>query len=171
MEKHGQHHGKDMDMMGKMSQTTASPHSNHGARHHMSFHTYLNDVLLVQDWQITTVTSVVLACLGTIILGILYEGLKLLRQELYLRVARDLAAECDQGRIRLRCHGLHIAQILLHMLQTFLSLILMLIFMTYNVYICLAVILGAGIGYAVFGCKRTYDLSNMHNSMQDDHCS
>jgi len=37
------------------------------------------------------------------------------------------------------------------MLQVFLGYLLMLAFMTYNVWVCIAVILGAGVGYFLFG--------------------
>ena len=40
-------------------------------------------------------------------------------------------------------------------LQIVVSYCLMLIFMTYNVWLCLAVALGAATGYFVFGWKKT----------------
>ena len=40
-------------------------------------------------------------------------------------------------------------------LQIVVSYCLMLIFMTYNVWLCLAVALGAAIGYFMFGWKKT----------------
>lgn len=48
----------------------------------------------------------------------------------------------------------HLLQTLLHVLQVFISYCLMLVFMTYNVWLCIAVILGAGTGYFFFGWKR-----------------
>jgi copper transporter 1 len=48
----------------------------------------------------------------------------------------------------------HILQTILHMLQITISYMLMLVFMTYNSYLCVSVILGAGFGYFVFGLKR-----------------
>jgi len=41
------------------------------------------------------------------------------------------------------------------MAQVVLSYVLMLIVMTYNVWLCLAVILGAGSGYFFFGWKKS----------------
>ena len=49
----------------------------------------------------------------------------------------------------------HLVQTLLHVLQVVISYFLMLIFMTYNVYLCVAVALGAGLGYFLFAWKRT----------------
>ena len=48
----------------------------------------------------------------------------------------------------------HFIQTILHIIQVFMSYCLMLAFMTYNVWLCLAVILGAGTGYFMFGWKR-----------------
>ena len=45
----------------------------------------------------------------------------------------------------------HFLQTFLHVVQVTVSYFLMLIFMTYNVWLCLAVVLGAGFGYFVFG--------------------
>jgi len=38
--------------------------------------------------------------------------------------------------------------------QVALSYLLMLVVMTYNVYLCLAVVLGAGVGHFLFGWRR-----------------
>ena len=48
----------------------------------------------------------------------------------------------------------HTIQSLLHVLQTLLSYTLMLAFMTFNLYICLSIILGAGIGYFMFYWRK-----------------
>jgi copper transporter 1 len=48
----------------------------------------------------------------------------------------------------------HIIQTLMHMLQITVSYLLMLVFMTYNSWLCLSVVLGAGLGYFLFGLKR-----------------
>lgn len=48
----------------------------------------------------------------------------------------------------------HLVQTLLHIVQVIVSYCLMLVFMTYNVWLCLAVALGAGVGYFVFAWKR-----------------
>lgn len=48
----------------------------------------------------------------------------------------------------------HLIQTFLHMLQLAVSYMLMLVFMTYNTWLCLAVVLGAGAGYFLFGLQR-----------------
>lgn len=48
----------------------------------------------------------------------------------------------------------HAIQTLLHMIQIAVSYFLMLIFMTYNMWLCMAVLLGATAGYFFFSWKR-----------------
>ncbi|XP_053672049.1 high affinity copper uptake protein 1 [Anopheles nili] len=50
---------------------------------------------------------------------------------------------------------MHLYQTVLHILQVTLSFLLMLIFMTYNTWLCLAVVLGAALGYFLFGWKKS----------------
>jgi len=44
----------------------------------------------------------------------------------------------------------HLLQTLLHFIQLWISLSLMLVFMTFNVYLCLAVTIGGALGYFCF---------------------
>ncbi|RWS07251.1 hypothetical protein B4U79_06998 [Dinothrombium tinctorium] len=48
----------------------------------------------------------------------------------------------------------HIVQSLLHVLQVAVSYTLMLAFMTFNIWICLAILAGAGLGYFLFCWRR-----------------
>ena len=48
----------------------------------------------------------------------------------------------------------HALQAALHFVQMWWSYVLMLVFMTYNVWICLALASGAGIGFFLFAWKR-----------------
>lgn len=67
-----------------------------------------------------------------------------------------------QNRSRLLSRG-HLIQTFLHMVQVTLSYLLMLVFMTYNSWLCLSVVLGAGLGYFFFGYKRMTTIdSNEH---------
>lgn len=51
--------------------------------------------------------------------------------------------------------AMHLFQTFLHILQVTLSFLLMLIFMTYNTWLCIAVVLGAALGYFLFGWKKS----------------
>jgi len=50
--------------------------------------------------------------------------------------------------------SIHVAQTALHFVQFVLSYLLMLIFMTYNVWLCLGVAFGVTVGYFFFGWQR-----------------
>lgn len=49
----------------------------------------------------------------------------------------------------------HLIQTVLHILQMGISYLLMLIAMTFNIYLFLAIILGAGLGHLLFGWRRS----------------
>jgi copper transporter 1 len=58
----------------------------------------------------------------------------------------------------IRCQMLslaHFIQTLLHIIQVAISYALMLVFMTFNAWLCLSILAGAGIGYFLFAWKRT----------------
>jgi len=59
-----------------------------------------------------------------------------------------------------------IARALLYALMAFLSFFLMLIFMTYNAYLILAVVAGAGLGHYIFGSHMDADF--VINGHRDD---
>ena len=49
---------------------------------------------------------------------------------------------------------LHVFQAVLHTVLVFISMCLMLVFMTFNTWLCVAVCAGAGVGYLLFGRYR-----------------
>jgi len=60
---------------------------------------------------------------------------------------------CNHHRRRMMSLA-HLVQTLLHVIQVTVSYMLMLVFMTYNVWLCLAVVAGAGLGYFLFAWRR-----------------
>lgn len=122
------------------------------------------------------------ACIVIFCLAVLYEGLKVLREYLLKRalvsgskyqevtigtkglsdpqvkssngISIDYKPKENQSIGLSMISGSHLTQTLLHVIQVFVSYCLMLVFMTYNVWLCIAVLLGAGAGYFFFGWKR-----------------
>ncbi|KAI3384360.1 hypothetical protein SNEBB_008233 [Seison nebaliae] len=89
-----------------------------------------------------------------------------------------IPANNDQIRLDERCHcstirkkrqvmmsPLHLYQTILHIVQFVLAYLLMLAFMTYNVWIGMAISLGAGFGYFSFGWRR-----QVLTQTDNDHC-
>ncbi|CAH8462268.1 unnamed protein product [Heterobilharzia americana] len=64
-----------------------------------------------------------------------------------------VSTSCLQ-KLRSYCSSYHLVQTMLHMLQTLMGYMLMLIVMTYNVYLLLAVIFGFTLGYFLFAQNR-----------------
>ncbi|KAJ7339558.1 hypothetical protein OS493_005959 [Desmophyllum pertusum] len=143
------------------------------------FHVSTEGILLFQDWRLNSTTVLFGACLSTFLITALYEGLKMFRQWLVSRPLRLLIKNIWQSRSTsedipdnedassnketLQQHAvryprqsrrwrseIHILQTFLHMLQVFMGYVLMLIVMTYNTWLGVAVLAGAGVGYMAF---------------------
>ncbi|XP_054166779.1 high affinity copper uptake protein 1-like [Oppia nitens] len=155
-------------------------HEGHNMMDHMMkmyFHTNIgDDYVLFKQWKPTTAGDMVWTCIVIFLLGVTYEGLKYYREYLLKawRVTTYYVSDTPNGvrtngsprisnpredtkadiyRKMMSCS--HLFQTGLHMIQFFLSYILMLVFMTYNVYLCIAVLLGAGVGYFLFGWYKS----------------
>lgn len=126
----------------------------------MTFHGGYKEAILFDFWSTSTIAGFLFSCLALFVLAALYEGLKLGREKLIAyelkRTANNpIALNGAQSNItsRLFSRG-HLIQTFLHMIQITVSYLLMLVFMTYNSWLCLAVVLGAGAGYFIFGVYR-----------------
>lgn len=148
----------------------------------MFFHTGNCEYILFEGVQTKSVAGMVGACIVIFCLAVLYEGLKVLREYLLKRalvsgskyqevtigtkglsdpqvkssngISIDYKPKENQSIGLSMISGSHLTQTLLHVIQVFVSYCLMLVFMTYNVWLCIAVLLGAGAGYFFFGWKR-----------------
>jgi len=136
----------------------------------MLFHTeYMYDCVMFEKWMLTSVGGLIGSIIGVFLLAIIYEALKYYREYLFKQshvcanysavTGSDEAPKVVQGMqqsVRKRILSInHFAQTGLHIVQVTLSYFLMLIFMTYNVYLCVAVVAGAGVGFFIFGWKKT----------------
>lgn len=141
----------------------------------MYFHDGVNEYVLFKECETKSTEALVGACFAVFAVAVLYEGLKYFRESLLQRsliqtqsVARYLDGKqtpsssheqmvVQGGNVSMlnrMLSGGHFVQTFLHMLQVFISYCLMLVFMTYNVWLCLSVVVGAGVGYFLFGWKR-----------------
>ncbi|KAG0412058.1 hypothetical protein HPB47_010790 [Ixodes persulcatus] len=134
----------------------------------MYFHFGLTETVLFKNWAVNSVGGMVGSVVGVFIMAAMYEGLKYFREHLFrLHFSSmhysSVAVTGQDGRTLTEVHQIarnrivswaHFLQTFLHMVQVVLSYFLMLIFMTYNVWLCLGVVLGAGFGYFIFGWKK-----------------
>ncbi|XP_053678767.1 high affinity copper uptake protein 1 [Anopheles nili] len=122
----------------------------------MSFHAGSCEVILFPSWATTETGAFVGATIGFFLLAFAYEGLKYGRELLHVSGGSTSGDGPDNKRTLRQAllNRTHVVQTLLHLLQVSVSYILMLIVMTYNCWLFLAVVLGAMCGYYVFGWVR-----------------
>uniref|UniRef100_A0A668VE72 Copper transport protein n=1 Tax=Oreochromis aureus TaxID=47969 RepID=A0A668VE72_OREAU len=143
---------------------------NHGG--HMMMMTfyfgYNNVELLFTGLLINSPGEMVAACIGVFLLAALYEGLKIGREVLLRRSQvnvryNSMPLPGADGTVLMETHKTvgqrmlspaHFLQTLLHIIQVVVSYFLMLVFMTYNGYLCIAVAAGAGMGYFLFSWRK-----------------
>ncbi|KAL1132031.1 hypothetical protein AAG570_011639 [Ranatra chinensis] len=140
----------------------------------MTFHFGCIEKILFDSWSISSTDGLIGSMVGIFFLALVYEGLKYFREYLFWKTYNSLQYSSVQMPIDKSlsdCNRVvqevvhrqppsifsinHAIQTLLHIVQITLSYFLMLIFMTYNVWLCIAVVLGAAVGYFLFGWKKS----------------
>ncbi|XP_063708960.1 high affinity copper uptake protein 1 [Culicoides brevitarsis] len=151
------------------------------AMHHMmsmAFHGGCNETILFEQWKTSSWSGLVFSMFIIFILATLYEGLKYYREHLFWKSynalqyravtlpEKNVVTQEDNRVVHMVgevihkqppsiCSLMHYYQTFLHLVQITLSYALMLIFMVYNVWLCLAVVVGATFGYFLFGWKKS----------------
>ncbi|XP_023676407.2 high affinity copper uptake protein 1-like isoform X2 [Paramormyrops kingsleyae] len=139
------------------------------SRRQMTFHLDCRALqLLFPGLILNSPTETALACIAVFLLAVFFEGLKAGR-EVLLRGRRagpgpdTGAVPMPDGSVRTEMQQLagqqmfslcHLLQATLHITQVVLSYLLMLLFMSYNGYLCTALAAGAGLGFFLFGRKK-----------------
>ncbi|XP_043575805.1 high affinity copper uptake protein 1 isoform X1 [Chiloscyllium plagiosum] len=150
---------------------TSTPGHGHGSGSMMMmtfYFGYKKVELLFPGLVINSVGGMVGACVVVFLCALAYEGLKISR-ECLLRKSQvnvrynSMPVPGPNGTILMETHKTvgqqmfsvpHLIQTVLHIIQVVISYFLMLVFMTYNGYLCIAVALGAGAGYFLFSWKK-----------------
>jgi copper transporter 1 len=141
---------------------------------HMTFYFGNDATILFSPWKVATWQGMLWSCVVILVVSFLYEGLKFLRQRLLncartrLARPRDRSSEHDDddelllsevsfGRLNRRTIRilLHVTQAILYLLQVLIGYMLMLVAMTYNAWLLISLVLGAGIGYLVFNFRSS----------------
>ncbi|XP_066569437.1 high affinity copper uptake protein 1 isoform X1 [Amia ocellicauda] len=156
---HGDHTSGDM----------GGGHGGHEMSMQMTFNMdYKNVALLFSGLIINSPGEMVGACIAVFLLAMLYEGLKIAREFLLRRSQvsvryNSMPVPGPNGCVMMETHKTvgqrmlslpHLLQTVLHVLQVVVSYFLMLVFMTYNGFLCIAVAAGAGTGYFLFSWKK-----------------
>ncbi|XP_058983146.1 high affinity copper uptake protein 1-like [Musca domestica] len=152
---------------------------HHGAcPMNMAFHFGHKECILWEGWLPETVTEFVFSALALFAAAFLYEAIKFVREYLLRRTAEKDAAKrgnnttrgtvcpkedesaSSSSRMPLLSEKTYLEKILakphliqasINLIQIIMSYLLMLVFMTYNYWLCLSVVLGLALGYLFFG--------------------
>ncbi|XP_043230583.1 high affinity copper uptake protein 1-like isoform X6 [Amphibalanus amphitrite] len=163
----GHDHSQHMAATGTAASHEMAGHSMAGHGMAMTFHFGVNEFVLFDAWHVTTAGGMVASCIGLFILALLYEGLKYKREDLLrknatrsqfdtIRVPTDggVAEVTTVSNAQRMLSKHHVLQTFLHAVQVVVGYFLMLAFMTYNVWLGIAITLGAAAGYFIFGSKK-----------------
>ncbi|XP_049626686.1 high affinity copper uptake protein 1-like [Suncus etruscus] len=158
---------------------TSGPHFHDGSAHTsmtmpMTFYFgYKNLELLFAGLVIDSAGAMAGAFLAVFLFAVGYERLKRAREELLHKTQHTPVpgptGTCPPEKPQSACQRLLrcdlLVQTALHVLQVLLSYLLMLTAMTYNAYLGLAVVAGAGTGYWLFGWKRAQDMGSRNHDI------
>ncbi|XP_043276146.1 high affinity copper uptake protein 1 isoform X2 [Venturia canescens] len=159
-----------MDHSAHGAAAAVDPCSGGHAMHGMSmfFHGGYCETVLFESWKISSIGGLIGSIIGIMIMAALYEGLKYYREYLFWKTYnalqyRSVSMPAEKNVVTedprvvqpTMLSWMHTFQTFLHIIQIVLSYFLMLIFMTYNVWLCIAVVVGAAIGYFLFGWKKS----------------
>ncbi|CAG5018857.1 unnamed protein product [Parnassius apollo] len=156
-------------------------HSSHEMHMSMTFHGGYMETILFSWWKVTDMGEFMGSFLAIFIMALFYEGLKYYRKHLLWKTYTGLqycaVAPPDKGvanicaadepqviqsmphvlerNIPTMMSAAHAWQTVLHGIQVLVSYMLMLVFMTYNTWLCAAVVLGSATGYFLFGWRES----------------
>ncbi|KAF7281709.1 hypothetical protein GWI33_004426 [Rhynchophorus ferrugineus] len=105
-------------------------------------------------WNFNSVSGLVGSMIAIYLIALCYEGFKLFRTYVKLRMQSPTNDSVTFTKATITNKS-HLIQALFQGVQVFLSYILMLVFMTYNAWLCIAAIWGLVTGYFVFGRYST----------------
>ncbi|XP_066153215.1 high affinity copper uptake protein 1-like [Euwallacea fornicatus] len=158
-----------------MSHDGHDDHHDHSGHDGHEMNTYFifskSATVLFKQWNFDSVGGLIASVFAIYVMAFLYEALKFLRAYLLAAaVSIKRANKCSGGEKVSQptiMSKSHLIQTLLHGVQGILGYFLMLIFMTYNGWLCIAVIGGFVCGYFVFAWRMS---CAMVGSANDDHC-
>ncbi|PHH86943.1 hypothetical protein CDD83_9558 [Cordyceps sp. RAO-2017] len=109
-----------------------------------------NLCIVFRQWHVRSTAALVFSLVAVVLLAMLYEALRALSRRYEASQNRRIACMPRQTQQQAGQRA-HVIKALLYALQNFYAFMLMLIFMTYNGWVMIAVSLGAFFGYLLFG--------------------
>ncbi|PAV76213.1 hypothetical protein WR25_17554 [Diploscapter pachys] len=119
--------------------------------HAMAFHFGAHETILFDFWRTSNGIEMFFSCIGVIAICILHQTVIFLRN---LKKSQQSHENLTNGDVKRRFQPSVIkfafADCAIYFIQLLLAYVLMLIFMTFNVYLCLSVLIGEILGRFVF---------------------
>ncbi|GAB1600627.1 high affinity copper uptake protein 1 [Argonauta hians] len=112
------------------------------------FNTDNNISLLVSIWKINSIKALTFSSIIIGVLALLHQGIKFL---LVYTEAEDIHKQLTEGTRSRCCTKRRLLQTLLHMIKVANGYILMLVVMTFNIWIFITVVCGLTAGYFCYG--------------------
>ncbi|CAM1506629.1 Fc.00g062700.m01.CDS01 [Cosmosporella sp. VM-42] len=132
-----------------------------------------NLCIVFRQWHIRSTASLIVSLLAVVLLAVGYEGLRSLSRRYEDAMTKGVQALPSDDAVTETTPFLvpgqnqehagrraHVIKAVLYALQNFYAFMLMLVFMTYNGWVMIAVSLGAFVGYLVFGKKTSATKDN-----------
>ncbi|KAK4160934.1 TCU-2, variant [Cladorrhinum sp. PSN259] len=113
-----------------------------------------NLCIVFRQWRITSPLSLLVSLIAIVALGAGYEALREGIRRYESAVAKRVETSPRQNRDEIQRKA-HLIKAVLYAVQNFYAFMIMLVFMTYNGWVMIAVSVGAGVGYLIFGGKTT----------------
>ncbi|KAK4449261.1 Ctr copper transporter family-domain-containing protein [Podospora aff. communis PSN243] len=111
---------------------------------------YQNVCVVFRQWHISSPLSLIVSLLGIVAIVAGYEALREAIRQFEARTTKRIEGAPRHNRDD-AARRAHVIKAVLYGVQNFYAFMIMLIFMTYNGWIMIAVSVGAGLGYLVFG--------------------
>ncbi|KAJ9590384.1 hypothetical protein L9F63_016575 [Diploptera punctata] len=161
------HHSTENIYHEDMVKSTAETHHHMAmSGHSLAFHGGYTEIILFEGWNINSLGGLIGSMIGIFFMATIYETLKHFREYLVWRTCRDgqyqavalEAAKRETERIESlsRWSWGYLTQTAIYVVQMVISYFLMLIFMTYNTWLCFAAISGYAVGYFIFSWKKAF---------------
>ncbi|XP_078362259.1 protein SLC31A2-like [Oculina patagonica] len=117
----------------------------------MSFVASENVTILFKGWKVSTIGGLVGSCIAVIVIAVFFEGLKSYKGHRHKPCKKNnettpLIRQPHRIQNRFQVTD-HLKKTLLYVVQFLVGYFLMLVAMTYNVWLFLAVVVGCGIGF------------------------
>jgi copper transporter 1 len=118
-----------------------------------------NLCIVFRQWHIRSTSSLVFSLLAVVLIAVGYEALRSVSRSYEAAAAKRIQTMPRQNQPQ-AAKSAHLVKAVLYAVQNFYAFMLMLVFMTYNGWVMIAVSLGAFIGYLAFGKDSTATKDN-----------